>query len=163
MVLAGLLNESVLEGTVQPALATEWRTISPLDVEFSLRRGVRFHNGEVFDADSVVATFHAHRHPTPSAGGKGVLGPILAAIKVDDYTIRIQTAAPDAMLLRRLFFSSVYPAISSFCSAMVRSRCCSMRPATRERSFSGPARSSAQKGRNPSPKANASSSIVAMS
>ncbi|MFM2416317.1 MAG: GsiB: predicted glutathione-binding protein gsiB, partial [Pseudomonadota bacterium] len=97
------------DGDVRPALATAWRRVSPTEMEFSLRQGVAFHNGEVFDADSVVATFHAHKHPVPSAGGRGVLGPVVCAIKVDDYTVRIRTAFPDAMLLRRLFFSSIYP------------------------------------------------------
>jgi peptide/nickel transport system substrate-binding protein len=97
------------EGGVQPALATSWRRISPLEMEFTLRQGVSFHNGERFDADAVVATFHAHKHPAPSAGGKGVLSPIVGATKVDAFTVRITTTFPDSMLLRRLFFSSIYP------------------------------------------------------
>ncbi|MDB4986523.1 MAG: gsiB [Myxococcaceae bacterium] len=98
------------EGDVQPALATSWRRICPLEMEFTLRKGIRFHNEEPFDADAVVATFHAHKHPHASAGGKGVLAPIVGATKVDDFTVRIKTTFPDSMLLRRLFFSSIYPA-----------------------------------------------------
>jgi peptide/nickel transport system substrate-binding protein len=97
------------EGAVQPALATAWRRISPIEMEFDLRRGVRFHNGEPFDADAVVATFLSHQAPTPSASAKGILSVISGVSKVDDFTIRLRTKFPDAMLLRRLFLSSIYP------------------------------------------------------
>src|SRR5262245_51705076 len=91
------------EGQVQPALATSWRRTSPLAMDFKLRRGVRFHNGEPFDADSVVATFYAHQHPTPSAAVRGALNIIAGVDKLDDFTVRVRTSVPDAMLLRRLF------------------------------------------------------------
>lgn len=111
--LISTINDALIyidtEGAVQPALATAWRRISPLEMEFDLRRGVRFHNGEQFDADSVVATFHAHTSPTPSASAKGILSVISGVSKVDDYTVRLHTKFPDAMLLRRLFLSSIYP------------------------------------------------------
>ncbi|MEZ4233961.1 MAG: ABC transporter substrate-binding protein [Polyangiaceae bacterium] len=97
------------EGEVQPALATSWKRLSPVEMEFTLRRGVVFHNGEPFDADCVVATFHAHKHPTPSACGGGILAPIKAVRKIDAHTIVLETEFPDAMLLRRLFFSAIYP------------------------------------------------------
>ena len=41
------------------------------------------------------------------AGGN--FGAIIGATKVDDFTVRLRTAFPDAMLLRRLFISSIYP------------------------------------------------------
>lgn len=111
--LISTINDALIyidtEGAVQPGLATAWRRISPLEMEFDLRRGVRFHNGELFDADSVVSTFQAHLGPTPSASAKGILSVISGASKVDDYTVRLHTKFPDAMLLRRLFLSSIYP------------------------------------------------------
>lgn len=97
------------DGDVQPGLATSWRRVSPLEMEFTLREGVSFHNGEAFDADSVVETFRAHRLPTPSATGRGVLSPIVDVERVGAFTVRIRTAFPDAMLVRRLFCSSISP------------------------------------------------------
>ena len=35
----------------KPAMATAWRWIDPTTLEFELRRGIKFHNGEPFDAD----------------------------------------------------------------------------------------------------------------
>ncbi|HEU4539355.1 MAG TPA: ABC transporter substrate-binding protein, partial [Polyangiaceae bacterium] len=96
------------DGAVRPALATDWRRVSPLAMEFDLRRGVTFHDGSGFDADDVVATFEAHRSPTPSACGGGILAPIAAVTALDRYRVRVETTFPDAMLLRRLFFGQVY-------------------------------------------------------
>src|ERR1700752_1820361 len=39
-----------------PALATEWKIVNDTTWEFKLRKGVKFHNGEVFTAASVKAT-----------------------------------------------------------------------------------------------------------
>jgi peptide/nickel transport system substrate-binding protein len=108
-----LVNDALVlidaDGNVQPGLATSWHRTSPVELELTLRRGVKFHNGEPFDADDVLATFHAHRFPSDSAGAAGILAPIVHVSKVDAFTVRITTAFPDAMLVRRLWFSSIYP------------------------------------------------------
>src|SRR3712207_6206573 len=39
-------------------LATAWRQIDDRTIEFDLRQGVKFHNGEEFDADDVVYTMN---------------------------------------------------------------------------------------------------------
>lgn len=98
------------EGEVVPSLATSWERTSPLQLEMTLRQGVRFHNGEPFDAQSVVETFHHHQHPTPSACGGGILSSLVDVEALGPHRIRITTAFPDAMLLRRLFFFAIYPA-----------------------------------------------------
>lgn len=97
------------DGAVQPALAVGWRQLSPTLHELDLRQGVFFHNGDPFGADDVVATFEAHRTPTPSPLAKGVLSPIVAVRKVSDSRVHIETRFPDAMFLRRLFLAAIYP------------------------------------------------------
>jgi ABC-type transport system substrate-binding protein len=41
------------EGTLVPRLATGWRWLDDRTLEMTLRQGVPFHNGEVFDAEIV--------------------------------------------------------------------------------------------------------------
>ena len=42
---------------VVPALATQWNWTDPTTLDFTLREGVTFQNGEPFCADEVVYTF----------------------------------------------------------------------------------------------------------
>jgi len=49
------LTEVDGEANVLPALATEWRSIDELTWRFKLRSGVKFSNGESFDAKAVVS------------------------------------------------------------------------------------------------------------
>lgn len=97
------------DGLVRPSLAIAWSQVSPCELELELRQGVRFHDGSAFDADDVVATFAAHHTPGPSASALAVLATIKAVHKIDAYRVRIETHHPDTMLVRRLFFFSVYP------------------------------------------------------
>jgi len=45
------------DGKLSPALATEWERKDDLTWIFKLRKGVKFHNGNDFNADDVVFTF----------------------------------------------------------------------------------------------------------
>jgi peptide/nickel transport system substrate-binding protein len=47
------LMEPSVDGTLVPRLATEWRWLDDRTLEVTLRQGVRFHNGEGFDAEIV--------------------------------------------------------------------------------------------------------------
>jgi ABC-type transport system substrate-binding protein len=47
------LIELEKDGTLIPRLATDWRWLDDRTLEFTLRQGVIFHNGEVFDAEIV--------------------------------------------------------------------------------------------------------------
>lgn len=40
--------------TIEPAIATKWEQVSPLQLKLTLREGVLFHNGEEMTADDVV-------------------------------------------------------------------------------------------------------------
>ena len=42
---------------IVPALATAWDWSNPMAIDFTLRDGVTFHNGDAFNADDVVYTF----------------------------------------------------------------------------------------------------------
>jgi peptide/nickel transport system substrate-binding protein len=84
-------------GKVIPTLAVSWRiTEDPTVWEFKLRQGVKFHNGNAFNADDVVFSLERARQPTSDM--KGLLTAIESVSKVDDYTVHIKTKGPNPLL-----------------------------------------------------------------
>src|SRR6058998_3920925 len=51
-----LLDRDAKSLKPKPMLATGWKIVNDTTWEFTLRKGVKFHNGEPFDAQSVKAT-----------------------------------------------------------------------------------------------------------
>src|SRR5882724_10623416 len=51
------------EMKLEPGLATEWKQTDPTTWRFTLRQGVKFHDGTPFNADDVVFSFDRATHP----------------------------------------------------------------------------------------------------
>jgi peptide/nickel transport system substrate-binding protein len=86
-----------LDGKLLPTLALSWKVTSdPTVWEIKLRAGVKFHNGNAFDADDVIFSFA--RALQPSSGMKGLLTSIEAVTKVDPLTLHIKTKGPNPLL-----------------------------------------------------------------
>jgi peptide/nickel transport system substrate-binding protein len=84
-------------GKIHPTLAVAWKlTEDPTVWEFKLRQGVRFHNGNPFNADDVVFSLDRARQPT--ADMKGLLTSIEKVSRVDDYTVHVKTKGPNPLL-----------------------------------------------------------------
>ena len=85
-------------GEIVPALATDW-TVSDDGTEyvFELRQGVAFHNGEPFDAASVVATWETGKDDSNDYADSFAAADLVEAI--DDHTVRITTPEPNATFL----------------------------------------------------------------
>jgi peptide/nickel transport system substrate-binding protein len=85
-------------GKLLPTLATSWqiREDDPTIWEFKLREGVKFHNGNTFNADDVV--FSLERALQPSSDMKGLLTFIDKVSKVDDSTVHIKTKGPNPLV-----------------------------------------------------------------
>ena len=85
-----------------PGIAT-WRTPDPLTWEFTLRKGVRFHDGTELTTEDVVFSLERPFTITGSPGGfQAYVRPIVAKEIVDRYTVRLKTAAPYGALLQDL-------------------------------------------------------------
>src|SRR6266436_2421001 len=78
---------------IVPALAAELpKLVSPQVWEVKLRRGVKFHNGEDFNADSVK--FSLERAKDGKMRGSPNFRPIDRVEIVDPYTVRVHTSKP---------------------------------------------------------------------
>jgi peptide/nickel transport system substrate-binding protein len=88
-------------GKLLPTLALSWRiTDDPTVWEFKLRQGVKFHNGNAFDADDVVFSLDRARQPTSDY--KGYLTSVEKVSKVDAHTVHIKTKGPNPILVENL-------------------------------------------------------------
>ena len=105
----GLLRLSPA-GEVQPALATSWRRIDENTMEFSLRKGVLFHDGEPFTAEAVRFSLERQMDRSNPAPNAGLIKMIAGVQIVDEHTVRIKTTEPDGVLLNTLpMFVKILP------------------------------------------------------
>lgn len=101
------------EGELQPGLATELPTqVDDTTWQFTLREGVTFHNGEPFDADSVVASVERMVGLIEDAAtdNGGFYSTITGAEAVDELTVNILTDGPDGVLPARMYWLKMIPA-----------------------------------------------------
>lgn len=88
-----------------PSLATAWERLSDTEVEFTLRDDVTFHNDDPFSADDVVFTFERMLNADAESDlneAKTYFSTFTSVEKVDDYTVKVTTAAPDPLIIQRL-------------------------------------------------------------
>lgn len=97
----GFLN-NIYEGLVrrgkdmaiEPALATSWEPIGAGEGwRFTLRQGVKFHDGSDFTAEDVI--FSYERASSEEADTSSWFSPVSDVKMVDDYTVDILTSAPN--------------------------------------------------------------------
>jgi peptide/nickel transport system substrate-binding protein len=93
--------------------ASEPRLIDPVTWEVKLRPGVKFHNGEPFNADAVVFSIKRIIDPKFNSEQMSFFNTIKGAEKVDDLTVKVFTTGPDPILLSRLYWMKIVPAVHS--------------------------------------------------
>jgi peptide/nickel transport system substrate-binding protein len=95
----------------KPLLATAWRQVNDTTLEFDLRRGVKFHNGDDFTADDVVYTLNLVSSPDSKVSTPSNHAWIEKAEKIDDYKVRVITKRPTPPALEFLtLVTPIYPA-----------------------------------------------------
>ena len=86
---------------LQPGLATAWKNVNETTWEFTLRQGVKFHDGAPLTAEDVKATLERNMVP-----GKTVVTPgftTIEAVQIASPTvIRIITKKPDPLIAVRM-------------------------------------------------------------
>jgi peptide/nickel transport system substrate-binding protein len=85
---------------IEPSLATKWTFISPTQVRFELRKGVKWQDGTPFTADDVIFSFGRIKQP------QGTMQIYVTGIseikKIDDHTIDMILSGPSPILLRNI-------------------------------------------------------------
>src|SRR5213596_1490452 len=85
----------------KPMLATGWRIVNDTAWEFTLRQGVRFHNGEPFNAESVKATMEYLQNPASKSHYAAYWKLVKEVQIVNDSTVRFVTEKPWPSLIDR--------------------------------------------------------------
>lgn len=87
-------------------LAVSWTNPSPKEWIFKLRKGVKFHNGNTFNADDVIFSYDRVRNWDKSAF-KSKVNMIESVSKVDEFTVKMFTNNPYPIFLRQLTYVSI--------------------------------------------------------
>ncbi|MFA5820687.1 MAG: ABC transporter substrate-binding protein, partial [Candidatus Gracilibacteria bacterium] len=75
---------------IKPALAVSYGLIDPTVWEFSLREGVKFHDGSMFDSEDVMASVKRAKE-NKNSDLVGMLSTVDSVEKIDDLTLRMRT------------------------------------------------------------------------
>lgn len=99
------------DGKYKPYLATSWTWVDPKTIDFELRRGVKFHNGDTLTAEDVAFTFNYVQKPESKVVTKQNVDWIKSAEKLDDYKVRLHLKEPFPAALEYLSGPTpIYPA-----------------------------------------------------
>ncbi len=90
------------EVNFEPALAVEWEQKDAVTWILTLRKGVKFHNGNDLTADDVVFSYQRYKE----GDGKGFVRAIESVRMIDDQTVEVKTFRPYAVLV--LDMSNIY-------------------------------------------------------
>ena len=87
---------------IQPGLAKSFKRLDDRTWQFDLREGVKFHNGEPFDAHAVKFSIERILDPATKAPHISYVSTIERVEVVSPMTVKVVTKAPDPLLLYRV-------------------------------------------------------------
>jgi ABC-type transport system substrate-binding protein len=101
-VLQYLYEYALDRNELVPCLAVSRRWVDDTTLELKLREGVRFHNGESFDAYAVKFNFEYQRKHNLGRGVQVYMRNVQKIQVMDSHTVRIILTEPDALFLDKL-------------------------------------------------------------
>ncbi|WP_040225354.1 glutathione ABC transporter substrate-binding protein [Bhargavaea cecembensis] len=90
------------DNEIEPGLATEWNAIDDTTWEFKLQEGVKFHDGEDFNAEAVKKSFERVLDEKVASPRYFLFEMVNSVDVIDDYTVQFKTDYPFAPLLAHL-------------------------------------------------------------
>lgn len=106
----GLVYKDPKTAEFKGDLAESWKQVDDKTYEFTLRKNVKFSNGEPFTADDVVFTINYVIDPATKAVVYDKIKWIKSAEKIDDYTVRVNATKPYPMAMENFSASlPIYP------------------------------------------------------
>ena len=93
---------STPELKIVPKLAESWSAVDPKTWRFKLRQGIKFSNGEPFNADAVVTAVEDVTNPQAPGQILSEYGTMQGAKKVDEYTVDIMSREADPIFPVRM-------------------------------------------------------------
>jgi peptide/nickel transport system substrate-binding protein len=93
----------------KPSLATAWRRIDDLTLEFDIRQGVKFHNGESLTPEDVAFTLNYVSDPENKVYNQTAAGWIDHAEVVSGGKVRIKAKAVTPFALEYISILAIYP------------------------------------------------------
>ena len=97
------------DGKLELSLAESYKALDDKTWEFKLRKDVKYHNGEPFNAECVKFTFDRMLDPAEKCPSAGHYSTVKEVKVVDEYTVQIITGAPDPLIPARLKSLSIVP------------------------------------------------------
>jgi peptide/nickel transport system substrate-binding protein len=106
-VLQYLFEYALDRNELVPCLGVSHKWIDDTTLEIKLRQGVRFHNGEPFDADCVKFNFEYQRRHNLGRGVQVYMRNLREIQVVDPYTVRMVLNEPNALFLDRIIIGPI--------------------------------------------------------
>jgi peptide/nickel transport system substrate-binding protein len=92
---------------IKPALATAWKMADDKTLDFTIRQGVKFHDGSTLTAEDVVYTVNMAANPESKVATPSNYSWIEKAEKLGDYEVRIHMKRPTPAALE--YFALLIP------------------------------------------------------
>lgn len=108
-----LLFRSAKTNKVIPGLALSWKNINRTTWQFKLRPGVKFSDGEPFNAKAVVFSIKRIINKKYATQQSDWTGDINGAVAVNDLTVNITSSAPDPEVPERMALIMMVPPMAA--------------------------------------------------
>ena len=99
--------------TIKPLLAESWQFTAPNQIDFKLRSGVKFHDGQDFTADDVKWTVEYIKNPQTASPNASILAQVQSVEAVDPLTARFHLTQPWPALPADLSTIQIYSKAST--------------------------------------------------